>query len=280
MVNFVAKLIGMKKIVFLCVVAIGLGSCGDKSTTNEAKSTYDVNKELYERALKLDDMGTAVVALNYMLIEDSTNMEYTDSLARHYITNGNFDSGIELGKVVMEEDPTNYKLLELIATAQEYKGDVSSLTKSYKNFRKLYKEVGDIRYMMKMAQIGMVQQKYPSALARLDTIIADPNTTMMESPLSQGGSQMIDIKSGAYFMKAQYEFSLNNMLQGSQYLKMALNVTPKYEAALILTQRLNEFNQQQVQRPTARSGASSSKKAKELQEDKKYQDWKNRNSGK
>ena len=99
--------------------------------------SFESNLDLYERSLALTDYGTALVALNMMLLEDSTNMEYTDSLARLYMRSGNFDAGLSLGKRVMAEDEKNYSLMELMATAYEYKGDPPNLTKSYRNYKKL-----------------------------------------------------------------------------------------------------------------------------------------------
>lgn len=264
----------MKKLIFPVLAVVTLAGCSEKTTSDEGVSNFEVNKRLYERSVELKDVNTSVVALNYMLLEDSTNMEYTDSLARIYMTNGLFETGIQLGLKVMEKQPDNDKLLELIASAQEYEGSDANLIKSYKNFKSLFDKTGDLKYSMKLAQISIVQGNYKSAMDRLDSIIANPETVMMESPTRQGGSQQVDIKAGAYFLKAQYAFQNNQMAQGAQLLNLALQISPNYEAGLELKRQLDQYNQQSA----AQGGRQPSQNLTPAQLEKlRYEQWKKQN---
>ncbi len=271
----------MKVISIFSIVAIFMVSCNSNSSNQSGASSIETNKALYERALGLEDYGTALVALNYILLEDTTNLEYTDSLARLYMRSGSFDAGLQLGYKVMDAQPKNYKLLELIATAEEYKADPIHLTKSYKSFKKLYEEVGGARYLIKLAQIGMLQGNMEPALKRLDEVIADPNVTMIESPTRNGGVQMIDVKAAAYFLKANYELNLGNAKGGGDYLNKALQISPKYEAASLLVQDLQRYQQQmasqgqqmnQQQVIAAQRAAAEKQRAAEL-EAKRYEEF-------
>ena len=171
--------------------------------------------------------------LNMMLLEDSTNMEYTDSLARLYMRSGNFDAGLSLGKRVMAAEEKNYSLMELMATAYEYKGDPPNLTKSYRNYKKLYEEVGGTKYLLKMAQVGMLQGSFDAAKKKLEEVVASPDVAYIESPKSDGGIQMINVKAGAYMLLANYYFNEGNEKEGVKSLEQALKVEPDYEAATI-----------------------------------------------
>ncbi len=264
----------MKKLVVLCTVIYGLTACNAPSTGNGASvDLTETNKRLYERAVKMGDDRTAMVALNYLLLNDTNNYEYTDSLARIYLTTGNLNAGIDLGLKVMDKYPDNHKLLELVAVAQGYNRDY---IKSYKNFKKLHEEVGDVTYLFMMAQVLVEQQNYNGAIEKLDLVIADTATGRFDAPTSSGGMQEVDIKAGAYFFKAQYAFSQNKQQQGVDFLRKALDIDPTYEAAIVMAQNLESMAQQQaaynqqMQRQSAQQSAAKT-------EAQKYEEWKRKN---
>ena len=235
----------MKISISIFAACILLAAC-NANTGSSTQSNFETNKALYERSIELTDYGTALVALNLMLLEDSTNMQYTDSLARLYMRSGNFDAGLALGKKVMAEDKKNYSLMELMATAYEYKGDPPNLTTAYRNYKKLYEEVGGIKYLLKMAQVGMLQGSFDAAKKKLDDVVASPEVAYIESPKSDGSIQMINVKAGAYMLLANYYFQVGNEKQGVQSLEQALKVEPEYEAARLMVQRLQQYQQQQA----------------------------------
>ncbi|MFT7590890.1 MAG: tetratricopeptide (TPR) repeat protein [bacterium] len=235
----------MKTLIFFLATAVLLTACNSNSTTGP-QSSYDTNKALYERSLELTDYGTALVALNFMLLEDSTSMQYTDSLARLYMRSGNFDAGLSLGKKVMDQNEKNYSLMELMATAYEYKGDPPNLTKSYRHYKKLYEEVGGAKYLLKMAQVGMLQGSFEAAKKKLEEVVESPELAYIESPTSDGGIQMINVKAGAYMLLANYYFSEGDQNLGVKNLELALKVEPEYEAARLMVQRLQQYQQQQA----------------------------------
>ena len=225
----------MKKNPVVIVVIVALASCGGPTKDGTA-SSYETNQELYNRALENNDFKTAAVALNYLLLADSTNLEYTDSLARVYLKARNFDAGLRLGQKVLDKYPDNYGLLELVAVAQGYTGEYIA---SLKNLKKLHEELGDITYVFMMAQVYVDQQNYSAALEKLDQVIADSGTGYFDAAASNG-TQRVNIKAGAYYFKAQEALNkaqgLNDgyYTQGVNYLKKALELAPNYEAALAL----------------------------------------------
>ena len=262
----------MKTSIFLLVASVLIIGCNTNSTTG-TQSSLETNKALYERSIALSDYGTALVALNLMLLEDSTNMEYTDSLARLYMRSGNFDAGLNLGKKVMDTDAKNYSLMELMATAYEYKGDPPNLTKSYRHYKKLYEEVGGTRYLLKMAQVGMLQGSFEAARKKLEEVLASPEVAYIESPKSDGGIQMINVKAGAYMLLANYYFNEGNEKAGIKNLELAIKVEPEYEAARLMVQRLQQYQQQQAslgqQQAYQQQARAEQQRARKLAEEKR-----------
>ncbi len=270
----------MKKNPVVIMVIVALTSCGGPTKDGTA-SSYETNQELYNRALENNDFKTAAVALNYLLLADSTNLEYTDSLARIYLKARNFDAGLRLGQKVLDKYPDNYGLLELVAVAQGYTGEYIA---SLKNLKKLHEELGDITYVFMMAQVYVDQQNYSAALEKLDQVIADSGTGYFDAAASNG-TQRVNIKAGAYYFKAQEALNkaqgLNDAYynQGVNYLKKALELAPDYEAALALAQEVQMIAQQSAyQQNMQRQGQSSPSneellRQKQLEEKRKYEEF-------
>ncbi len=234
----------MKTWISLLVGGLLFASCNSNSGSG-SDSMYDTNKALYERSIKYSDFGTALVALNYMLLEDSTNMEYTDSIARLYMRSGSFDAGLTLGAKVMEDNPKNYGLLEIMATAQEYKGDEASLTKAFRNYKKLYEEVGGTKYLLKQAQVGIIKGSFDVAESKLKVVLDSDEIGVIESQRADGGSQLVDFKAVAHLLMANIRFNQSKDKEGVKHLEESLRISPEYEAAKLMVQRLQQIQQQQ-----------------------------------
>jgi len=270
----------MKKFLLVIGALVALASC-KRPTNDGTASSYETNRELYTKALENNDFKTAAVALNYLLLADSTNLEYTDSLARIYLKARNFDAGLRLGQKVLDKYPDNYGLLELVAVAQGYTGEYIA---SLKNLKKLHEELGDITYVFMMAQVYVDQQNYSAALEKLDQVIADSGTGYFDAAASNG-TQRVNIKAGAYYFKAQEALNkaqgLNDgyYTQGVNYLKKALELAPDYEAALALAQEVQMIAQQSAyQQNMQRQGQSSASneellRQKQLEEKRKYEEF-------
>jgi len=270
----------MKKFLLVIGALVALASC-KRPTNDGTASSYETNRELYTKALENNDFKTAAVALNYLLLADSTNLEYTDSLARIYLKARNFDAGLRLGQKVLDKYPDNYGLLELVAVAQGYTGEYIA---SLKNLKKLHEELGDITYVFMMAQVYVDQQNYSAALEKLDQVIADSGTGYFDAAASNG-TQRVNIKAGAYYFKAQEALNkaqgLNDAYynQGVNYLKKALELAPNYEAALALAQEVQMIAQQSAyQQNMQRQGQSSASneellRQKQLEEKRKYEEF-------
>lgn len=224
------------KISLILAVPVMLASCGKNSGGGNSSAQHQA---LYERALELNDNSTAIVALNYLLLEDTNNIKYTDSLARMYIRNGLFEPGLRLGEKVMKKYPENYTMLELMAEARGTSGDFKT---SKENFEFLYSKNKDIRYLYKLAIIESEQQDAQAFDKRLDQILIDPGTTTVEFPAVQG-MQSVDIKAAANFLKAQLYFNSGNIEQSLAYVKKALAISPDFQSALVALEQIKEAKQ-------------------------------------
>lgn len=204
------------------------------------------SKALLAQALKNKDYATAAFAYNNLLLEDTTNMEYTDSLARIYIRSGNYEGGLRLGEKVMLKSPKNTKLLELIGVANE---QTKHTDKSIENFKTLYSLTNDIVYLYKMSAIYFDNNKFEKADSLSDVLIEKADTSKkININLPDGSSQVVPMLAACYNMKGAIAAEGKNNLQGAvAYFQKALKIAPEFSYPQLYLQRIAQYVQQQQQ---------------------------------
>ncbi|MCB9262980.1 MAG: hypothetical protein H6607_11455 [Flavobacteriales bacterium] len=243
----------MKQYILACLIIVSLFACNQKggvSTNNTGENQINNHKLVYETAHKNRDIYTSIVALNYLLAEDSNNMDYTDSLARIYILNEMLEPGMKLAKKVLDKNPKNYKLKELYAMGQTYTNDLSG---SYQSFKSLYEETKDAKYLYEMAKANINLGKTNDGLSQLDQIIGDQSiTATIAGPTADGGVQNVNVRAAALLLKAQWEASKQNYNGAQNFINKSLAVAPDFQAALYLKEQLKAALNQSKTAPAPR----------------------------
>ena len=107
----------MKKLLLYVLAGfLWVGCSEDTKSTNTAEA-------LYELALENKDVTTAKVALSQLILEDSTNMDYKDSLSRIYFNEGNFYAGLDYAEQVFASGSNDKVLQENMAIAYQQIGE-------------------------------------------------------------------------------------------------------------------------------------------------------------
>ena len=242
--------------VFLSGILFGCNQGNIEPTSNAG-----THISVYKKAREVNDDRTAIAALNYVLVNDTNNLEFTDSLARLYIRNGLFDAGLPLAERVMKKQPDNYVTLELIAEAQ---GTSGNMYEAKRNFNKLYKANKNVQYLYKLAIIESEDQDLSAFDKRLDQILADPTTADVDFPTAQG-MQKVDMKAAVNFLKAQLYYNQGNMNAAIDYVKRSLTISPNFQSALIALEQIKEAK--------TGSGQQQKKLTKKQLEQLRYQEY-------
>ncbi len=221
---------------FLAIVLI-ISSC--KPTDN--------SKKLLSQALKNKDYATAAFAYNYLLLADSNNLEYKDSLARLYIRSGNFEGGLRLGEQVMAKYPQNNKLLELIGVANEQSNNID---KAVANFNALFKSTQNYIYLYKIAAICFNNEKFAEADSLADLLIIQVTDTSkkIDIPTQNGSNQSVPILAASYNMKgailaeiAERTGDASKIEKAVPYFKKALQIAPHFSFPRLLLQQIDQY---------------------------------------
>jgi len=126
---------------------------------NSSKEDLNNAEKLYKQAISNLDLTTAKLALNQILLLDSNNLIYKDSLARLYIQGGNYEGGVKLAEQLNKAGKADKKLLELTGVAYQQMG---KLDESDALFNKLWNESKDFKYLY---QIMVIQYEKGNKLA-------------------------------------------------------------------------------------------------------------------
>lgn len=219
------------KTVFIVVFGLLVVGCGENDKQLQTAT------KLYKQALKNQDASTAKLALNQLLVLDSTNLAYKDSLSRIYMQSGNFKSGLKYAEAVYNEGKANSKLKENMALAYQQTGESEKAEKFINN---LFDETKDNKYLYQKLVMHyengnqiMFDSLSTDILRQVenDSILANTNVPM-PGPVS-GVQQMVPMKAATLFLVG------NNALEREENVNKAVSY---------LQQSIQEFGQFEMPR--------------------------------
>ncbi|PCJ67924.1 MAG: hypothetical protein COA58_01945 [Bacteroidetes bacterium] len=221
----------MKKFIVLLTISLGFVACNNKELQLENA------QNLYQQGLSNSDAATTKVALNQLLLLDSTNTVYQDSLSRIYMSSGNFEAGIKYAEKVYNSGKSDIKLKENMAVAYQQLGETEKAEKFIKN---LLAETNDYKYLYQQLviqyEVGnqvMFDSLAKNILERVenDSLVAR-TVVPMPGPVT-GLKQMVPMKAATYFLIG------NNALEKRQDINTAISY---------LQESIKEYNEFEMSR--------------------------------
>lgn len=200
---------------------------------------YQLSKaqDLYQQALSNNDVNTAKLALNQLVLLDTVNLVYQDSLSRLYMQSGNFTAGLKYAENVYANGKANGKLRENMAIAYQQIGEtekadefIENLLKSTKDYKYLFQKVV-IQYENGNQPLFDSLSNYVLNLSISDSLVAQ-TLVPMPGPVS-GGNQLVPIKAATLFLIG------NNALERKQDINTAVQY---------LRKSIDEYNQFEMPR--------------------------------
>ena len=211
-------------IVFLLIVLSVINACNSKPKTDN-RSHY---LELYQKANENKDVFTAIVALNEYLLKDTAINQYHDSLAIMYFLTGNFASGVIIGEKVIDKNPNNIKLAELMSEGYQ---KTNQYDKSIAITQKLFNDTKDYRYLYQVATLQFEDQRVKDCENTIAQILKEGIDSATTIEMSPGGlADIVPIEAACYNLKAMIEDQVNNDFATSlKYFEKALKVYPQFK---------------------------------------------------
>ena len=117
----------IKKLLLYVICAFILIGC------NQDEERLSHAKDLYQQALANSDANTAKYALNQLVLLDTANLEYQDSLSRIYMKLGNFNAGLKYAENVYKSGKADGQLRENMAIAYQQTGETEKANEFIEN---------------------------------------------------------------------------------------------------------------------------------------------------
>ncbi len=220
----------MKKALIIVLISTAFYACKDEN--KELKTA----ENLYNSAKQYKDLNTTKVALNQMLLIDSTNIEYKDSLARLYMRGGNVEGGLKLAEQVDLAGKADSKLVEMIGIAHQQMGNIE---KSEKVFDRLLSETKDYKYLYQKMVIqyekgNMIEFDSLSniILTQVETDSVMAKTTIeFPGPVS-GVSQQVPLKAATLLVVGKNAYDREqNLKKAVDYYVKSVQAFDQFEMA-------------------------------------------------
>jgi tetratricopeptide (TPR) repeat protein len=237
LINHKAKL-GLLLLTFSAPILLLFSCKNNSSTTNlsssEIESSLEFEKKVYEKAYEIGDHHTCVSAVTRILLLDSTQTHYYDSLTRHYLAISNANSSIYYAEKSLLLDPGNTKMLEMAGYVYFEAG---SFQKSEEKFQKLYQITNDLKYVHQLSQIYGYMGNLEKANQMTDLIInnEEANDMFIDMASPDGQVQNIKIKAASWLVRANLAKSVNQAIAS---LNKALAIQPNFAVAKRMKEEL------------------------------------------
>ena len=115
---------------------------------NQNKSQLTNAIDLYGQAILNNDATTAKMALNQIILLDTLELRYQDSLSRIYMKSGNFKAGLKYAEIVYTSGKADGQLKENMALAYQQIGEtekaeefINSLLQTTKDYKYLFQKI-------------------------------------------------------------------------------------------------------------------------------------------
>ena len=190
----------MKRFLFiLSASALLFSACknGGEQTTTSANDTY---QKLYTKSMKLKDLHSAILAIQMILVNDSTN-GLRDSLPELYGAVNNVEACMQTNEDALKRHPKLEKYLNIKVLCLQQIGDFDG---QFVLLDQLYKETHKPQYIAQMASLQLAGGQTKEAIKTIDFIISeykDNKTDSLDIFLDEVNKQKVPVLAAAYNMK-------------------------------------------------------------------------------
>lgn len=214
------------------------------------QSDLEQTKALYQSALKHKDLTTQRIALNQLILLDTSNLDYVDSLARLYIKDGNYEGGLLLAEQLFELNKGDNKLKELAGVAYQ---QVSKLDEATSTFNSLFANTKDYRYAYQVVAIAYEQanvQLFDSLSNQLLEAAANDSIvsrTLIDFPGPiTGAPQLVPIGAATIFLKGKFALDKKQDIRSAvAYYQQAISAFESFEMPYYYLQEIEMMQRQQ-----------------------------------
>lgn len=239
------------KNTFIAIVAVTfLFSCGNNNAGSSAssgnKQTSGMYKKLFEKSMNIKDYSTAIVAVQMMMLEDSTMTAYQDSLPELYAAINNVEAVAKTIDPVLKRHPKEEKFLQIKSIVQQEHGDYEGVLATYTT---LYENTKKLQYLYQIGTMHFQAGNLEEASKIVDEVLAKApdSKDSLDIFVSEQQKQKVPILAAALNFKGYVFAQKRNLPEAKKYFETAIKVFPDFVMAKRNLQQLMSAGQKRPQ---------------------------------
>jgi tetratricopeptide (TPR) repeat protein len=166
-------------------------------TTASNGNLDQIFETMYQHSVKYGDPSVALLTLYYQIAQNPNRADLKDSLASKYFMMGAYMQCITVGTEVLQGQPDNARMLEMLAIS---KRALNGIKESLDDYEKLYKLTKMPYHLYQIATLQYSLQRYGECNLSLTQIINDPTAKDEEVPIAvnEQQQQQVNLVAAAY----------------------------------------------------------------------------------
>ena len=216
----------MYRIFILLVLTSLIFSC----KTDKKKNKYEQYVRVYENALRMGDVNVAINACYEIIANDSSRINYYDTLVYLYLNTRNQGSTYLAARTSLKYYPNDDKMTRIAA---DYAKTLGMPDTAIMYYRRTFVINNKLENLYDAAQVQYNAGNYAGAEETVDQIIKNPNSEKEKISISleKETPQQIPVKAAALNVKGTIFIELGNKEIALRYIDEALKIAPDFKVA-------------------------------------------------
>jgi tetratricopeptide (TPR) repeat protein len=191
---------------------------------------YRMQKGIYQRAMKYNDVSTAVNALYNICVLEPQNDSILFGLAYIYFDNQRYLSATLTLNDVLMLNPNNLQALEMKALSLE---QIGAIDKSLDDYESLYLKSNNINFLYKVAIFQYELKRFKEAKTNLDILLSNQKADELKIyfPDENEEQQEIVMRASLHNLKGMIANEEGNIEEAKKQFGIALEVAPDFYMA-------------------------------------------------
>ncbi len=228
----------MKSILTTISAVVLLAACNQKSATD-----IQSLETLYKKSYELKDIPTAITAVQFILLQDSTHA-LRDSLHVMYLAVQNIDACLTTTEDALKRKPDNEELLKYKMLCLEQLGKGEELLVLSNN---LYNKTKKSEYLYKAVSVQLAMGDFEVATKSIDDMMEKykGSTDSVDMIIGEGQNQRVPILAACWNMRGYVYIQTQRYQQAAEAYQRAIQIFPDFVMARRNLQQLVQSAQQQ-----------------------------------
>lgn len=214
----------MRTLIIIFAGMVTLFSCKENNTP--ASSTHADYQKLFDRSMAVKDYSTAITAIQFILLTDSTHA-LRDSLPELYGAVNNVSACLQTVDETLKRHPKEEKFLNLKLLCLQ---ELGRIDEQFAMLRNLYETTNKPQYIAQIASIQVATGNMNDARETIDTILVKykDSKDSLDVFVDETNKQKVPVTAAAWNMKGYIYMQQKNIDKAKECYFKALEIYPNF----------------------------------------------------